>query len=43
MNKRQEGHSQFVVARGNTPEMLDACEEAFDQIAIRQRWRSNLR
>ena len=34
MNERQKGRCEFVVARGNTPEVLDASEEAFDQIAV---------
>lgn len=34
MDERQKGQGQFVVARGDTPEMLDASEEALDQIAV---------
>lgn len=34
MNERQKGRCEFVVARGDTPEMFDASEEAFDQIAV---------
>jgi hypothetical protein len=34
MNERQKGRCEFVVARGDTPEVLDASEEAFDQIAV---------
>ena len=34
MNERQKGRCEFVVARGDTPEVLDAGEEAFDQIAV---------
>jgi hypothetical protein len=34
MNERQKGRCEFVVARGDTPEMFDASEETFDQIAV---------
>ena len=34
MNERQEGLGKLVVARGNASELLDAAEEAFDQVAI---------
>ena len=33
MDKREEGLGEFVVARGDAPEMLEASEEALDQIA----------
>jgi hypothetical protein len=33
-NERQKGRCEFVVARGDTPEMFDASEETFDQIAV---------
>lgn len=33
MNERQEGLSKLVVTRGDASELLDAVEEAFDQIA----------
>ena len=33
MDERQEGFCEFVVARGDTSELLDAAEEALDQIA----------
>ena len=33
MNERQEGYSEFVVARGDASELLDAAEETLDQIA----------
>lgn len=34
MNERQEGCGEFVVARGDASKVLDASEEAFDQIAV---------
>ena len=34
MNERQKGLCEFVVARGDAPELLDASEEAFDQVAV---------
>jgi hypothetical protein len=34
MNERQKGRCELVVACGDTPEVLDAREEAFDQIAV---------
>jgi hypothetical protein len=34
MNERQEGLGEFVVARGDASELLDAAEEALDQIAV---------
>jgi len=34
MNERQEGRGEFVVARGDASELLDATEETFDQVAI---------
>ncbi len=34
MNERQKGGCQFVVARGDTPEVLEASEKAFDQVAV---------
>ena len=34
MNERQKGRCEFVVARGDPPEVFDASEEAFDQIAV---------
>ncbi len=34
MNERQEGLGQLVVACGDTPELFDASEEAFDQVAV---------
>lgn len=34
MNEGQERLGQFVIARGDTPEVFDASEEAFDQIAV---------
>jgi len=34
MNERQKGRFQFVVARGDTPEVLEASEDAFDQVAV---------
>jgi len=34
MNERQKGFCQFVVTRGDTPEMFDSRKEAFDQIAV---------
>ena len=33
MNERQEGLGEFVVARGDASELLDATEETLDQIA----------
>ena len=33
MDERQEGFGEFVVARGDTSELLDAAEETLDQIA----------
>ena len=33
MNERQKGVGEFVVTRGDTPELLDPGEEALDQIA----------
>ena len=33
MNKRQKGVGEFVVARGDASELLEACEETLDQIA----------
>ena len=34
MNKRQEGGGKLVVAGGDSSEVLEACEETFDQVAI---------
>lgn len=34
MNERQKGRCQFVVARSDTPEVLEASEKAFDQAAV---------
>ena len=34
MNERQEGLGEFVVARGDVSELIDAVEEALDQIAV---------
>lgn len=34
MNERQEGRCQFVAVCGDTPEVLEASEEAFDQVAV---------
>ena len=34
MDEGQKGDCQFVVSRGDTPEVLDASEEAFDQVAV---------
>ena len=34
MNERQEGRGEFVVARGNASELLDATEETLDQIML---------
>ena len=33
MNERQEGLGEFVVARGDASELLDATEETLDQVA----------
>ena len=33
MNERQEGFGEFVVARGDASELLDAAEETLDQVA----------
>lgn len=34
MNEREEGRSEFVVARSDAPKVLDARKEALDQIAV---------
>ncbi len=34
MDERLKGRCQFVVACGDTPEALEASEEAFDQVAV---------
>lgn len=34
MDERQEGLGEFVVARGDASELLDAVEETVDQIAV---------
>lgn len=34
MNERQKRLGEFVVSRGDAPEMLETGEEAFDQISI---------
>lgn len=34
MNERQERFGEFVVSRGDAPELLETGEEALDQIAI---------
>jgi hypothetical protein len=33
MTERQEGLGEFVVTRGDASELLDAAEEALDQVA----------
>lgn len=34
MNERQEGRGEFVVACGDTPELLDATEKSLNQVTV---------
>lgn len=34
MNKRQKRGAEFIVARGDASELLNAAEETFDQMAV---------